>query len=129
MLLTNAAGILGVMLGAQVAPLSVSELLGNADHFHGQPVTVTGTMSNFRANALRRGGPMYTFDLSDGTGTVHVTAFAKPECESGAATVEGTFVAVKWRMRASDSFEEITAHNVICLPDTVDLRGRKGAGP
>jgi len=56
MLLTNAAGILGVMLVAQVAPLSVSDLLGNADRFHGQPATVTGTMSNFRANRLRRAG-------------------------------------------------------------------------
>src|SRR5262249_34151810 len=128
MLLTNAAGILGVMLGAQVAPLSVSELLGNADPFHGQPVTVTGTMSNFRANALRRGGPMYTFDLSDGTGTVHVTAFAKPDCESGAATVEGTFVAVKWRMRARGSFEGNTAPQVVCLPPTLDPPRREGGG-
>jgi len=126
MLLTNAAGILGVMLITQLAPHSVSELLANADRFHGQPVTVIGTMSNFRANRLRRGGPMYTFDLSDNTGTVHVTAFAKPACESGAATVDGTFVAVKWRVGASDSFEEITALNVICLPHTVDPRGPKG---
>jgi len=116
-LLTNAAGILGMMLVAQGAQLSVSELLANADRFHGQPVAVTGTMSNVRANILRRGGPMYTFDLSDGTGTVHVTAFAKPACQSGAATVEGTFGHVKWRVNASYSFEEITARNVICLPD------------
>src|SRR5262249_8454906 len=38
MLLTNAAGILGVMLVTQLAPLSVSELLGNADRFRGQAV-------------------------------------------------------------------------------------------
>ena len=43
MLLTNAASILEMMLVAQLAPLSVSELLGNADRFHGQPVTVVGT--------------------------------------------------------------------------------------
>jgi len=126
MLLTNAAGILGVMLVTQLAPLSASELLSNADRLHGQPVTIIGTMSNFRANRLRRGGPLYTFDLSDGTGTIHVTAFAKPACESGAATVEGTFVTVKWRVRASYSLEEITAHNLICLPQTVDPRGVKG---
>jgi len=119
MLLTNAAGILGVMLVTQLAPHSVSELLGNADHFNGQPVTVIGTMSNFRANRLRHGGPMYTFDLSDGTGTVHVTAFVKPPCQSGAATVEGTFGHAKWRVNARYSLEEITALNVICPPDRV----------
>ena len=126
MLLTNAAGILGVMLVTQLAPLSVSELLGNADRFHGQPVTVIGTMSNFRANRLRRGGPLYTFDLSDGEEKVHVVAFAKPPCESGAATIEGTFETVKRRIKASYPSQEITAHNVICLPDTVDPGGVKG---
>jgi len=125
-LLTNAAGILGVMLLTQLAPLSVSELLGNADRFNGQPVTVSGTMGNFRANPLRRGGPQYTFDLSDGTETVHVVAFAKPPCKSGAATVEGTFETVKRRIKASYPFQEITAHDVICLPDTMDPRGPKG---
>ena len=124
-LLTNAAGILGVMLLTQVAPLSVSELLGNADRFRGQPVTVIGTMSHFRATRLRHGG-LYTFDLSDGTETVHVVAFAKPLCESGAATVEGTFETVQRRIKASDPVQEMTAHNVICLPDTVDPRGPKG---
>src|SRR5215510_7449308 len=119
MLLPNAAGILGVMLVAQLAPHSVSELFANADRFHGQPVTIIGTMSNFRANRLRRGGPLYSFDLSDGTGTVHVTAFVKPRCQSGAATVEGTFGHAKWRVNASYSLEEITARNVICPPDRV----------
>src|SRR5262249_59379051 len=79
----------------------------------------------FRANRLRHGGPVYTFDLTDGTETVHVVAFAKPPCESGAATVEGTFETVKRRIKASYPLQEFTAHNVICLPDTVDPRGPK----
>jgi hypothetical protein len=108
---------LGLVLVAQAAPLSVSELLSNPDRFNGQPVTVTGTISNFRGNPLRRRSPLYTFDLSGGPETVHVRAFAKPACQSGAATVEGTFGQIKWRVNASYSFEEITAHNVICLPD------------
>ena len=116
MLLTTATCILGVLLVAQAAPLSVSELLAGADRFNGQPVTVTGTMSNFRANRLRRGGPIYTFDLSDGIESVHVIMFTQPTCQSGAATVEGTFQAVQRRVKVSYSFEEITAHNVICLP-------------
>jgi len=125
--LTNATSILGVVLVAQAAPLLVSELLTNADRFSGRPVTVIGTMSDFRANRLRHGGPLYTFDLRDGTEKVHVLAFAKPPCESGAATVEGTFETVKRRLQTSYPLQEITAHNVICLHDTVDPRGRRGS--
>ena len=110
---------LGLVLVAQAAPISVSELLANPDHFNRQPVTVTGTMSNFRGTAFHRSGHMYTFYLSDGKGTVHVTAFAKPACQSGAVTVQGTFGHAKWRVKASYSLEEITALNVICLPDRV----------
>jgi hypothetical protein len=69
---------------------------------------------------------MYTFDLSDGTEIVLVTAFAEPLCRSGTATVEGTYRAAKGRVNASYSWKEITAHKVICLPDTVDPRGPKG---
>ena len=108
---------LGLALFAQAAPLSVSELLANSDRFNGQPVTVTGTISNFRGNPLRRGSPLYTFDLSDGAETVHVRAFAKPPCQSGAATVEGTFGQTKWRVNASYSFEEITVRTVTCLSE------------
>jgi hypothetical protein len=114
------------VLVAQAAPLSVSELLANVERLNGQPVIVSGTMSNLRANRWRRGGPIYTFDLSDGTETGHVTAFAEPPCQSGTATVEGPFESVKKRVKASYSLEEITAHNVTCLPDTVDPRGAKG---
>ena len=107
--------VLGLALIAQAAPLSVKELLTTPDRFNGQPVTVSGTMGNFRANELRRGNPIYTFDLSEGTETVHVVSFEKPPCRSGAVTVEGTFEQVK--RRVSYSFEEITAHKVTCMVD------------
>jgi len=126
MSLTNATGILSVVLVAQAAPLSVSELLTNADRFSGRPVTVHGTISNFRGNPLRRGGPTYTFDLSDRSETVHVIMFAKPPCQFGAVTLEGTFEKVKSRLQTSYPLQEITAHNVICLHDTVDPRERTG---
>jgi hypothetical protein len=102
---------------AQVAPVSVGELLANPDRFHGQPVIVSGTMSNLRENGKRRRGVIYTFDLSDGTETIVVIAFAKPLCQSGAATVEGTFEQVKRRVKVSYAFEEITARKVICSSD------------
>jgi hypothetical protein len=113
----NATLILGLALIAQAAPLSVNELLRTPDRFNGQPVTVSGTLSNFRANEFRRGNPIYTFDLSEGTETVHVVSFVKPPCRSGAVTVEGTFEQVKPRVPVSYSFEEITAHEVRCIVD------------
>ncbi len=115
--LTNATCILGLMLAAQAGSLSVSELLANAERFNGQPVTVTGTVSNVRGIPFRRGGPVYTFDLSDRKETVHVTAFAKPPCQSGVVTVEGTFEEVKRRVKVRYAFEEITARTVTCLPE------------
>jgi DNA polymerase III alpha subunit len=108
----------GLVFLAQAAPLSVGELLANADRFNGQPVTVTGIISNLRGQPLRRGAAVYTFDLSDGTATVYVTVFAaKPLCQSGAVVVEGTFGQTKWRVNASHSFKEITARTVTCLPE------------
>jgi hypothetical protein len=98
---------------AQVAPVSVGELLANPDRFHGQPVIVSGTMSNLRENGKRRRGVIYTFDLSDGTETIVVIAFAKPQCQAGAAIVEGTFEQVKWRVRVN--YKEIKARNVTCV--------------
>jgi len=126
MLLRNTAGILGVMLVTHLAPLSVSELLGNADRFNRQPVTVSGTMSNYRGTPFRRGGSMYTFDLTDSAETVHVITFAKPPCVSGTVTFEGTFEQVKRRVKVSYSSDEITAWTVTCLPDIVDPRWPKG---
>jgi hypothetical protein len=110
---------LGVALvaiaAAQAAPVSVGEILSNPDRFRGQPVTVRGTMSHFREHVTRTGTPYYTFDFGDGTQTVRVVSYEKPQCRAGAATVEGTFAQVKWRGRVNYSYEEITARNVICF--------------
>jgi hypothetical protein len=54
MFLPNATHIFSLVLLAQAAPLSVtlsvSELLANTERYNGQPVTVSGTINNFRAN-------------------------------------------------------------------------------
>ena len=100
---------------AQTAPVSVGELLSDPDRFRGQPVTVRGTMSDFREHVTRRRTRYYTFDLGDGTQTVRVISYEKPRCQAGAATVEGTFDHVKWRVRVSYSYEKITAWNVTCF--------------
>ena len=72
-------------------------------------------MSDLRENVTRRRTRYYTFDLGDGTQTVHVISFEKPRCRAGAAMVEGTFDQAKWRARVNYSYEEIRAWNVICF--------------
>ncbi len=111
---------LGVTLvaitAAQAAPVSVGELLADPARFSGQPVTVSGTMSDFREHVTRTRTRYYTFDFGDGAHTVRVVSFVKPPCRAGAATVEGTFEQVKWRVRVNYSREEVMARNVICFP-------------
>ena len=108
----NSTLILVVVLVGQSVLVSVSELLADPERFNGQPVIVSGTISNYREGATSRGSRYYTFDLSDGTETVVVIALGEPPCQSGAVTVEGTFE--RWATM-SDSLDAITAQNVICL--------------
>lgn len=105
-------------------PRALSERHANPDRFYGQSVRVTGIITNVREGGWRR--PYYTFDLGDGTSNVHVIAFGRPSCRSETATVEGTFEQIKWPMRARESYEEITAQSVICLPHTRDPGGPAG---
>jgi hypothetical protein len=101
-----------LVLLAQAATRSVSELSVIPTASNGQPVTISGTMSRFQLRKLRTGNAVYIFDLSDGTETVLVIALGR----SGPVTVEGTF---EWRLKASFSLKEITTQNVICLPEQV----------
>jgi hypothetical protein len=110
----HATLILGLALIAQAAPLSVGELLTNADRFNAQPVTVSGSMGRFREHFTSSGTRYYTFDFGDGTQTVLVISYEKPQCQAGAATVEGIFEQVRWRARVSYSYEQIRARTVIC---------------
>jgi hypothetical protein len=113
-LLTLGAALVAVT-AAQAAPVSVNEILSDPDRFRGQPVTVRGTMSHFREYTTRTGTRYYTFDFGDGSQTVHVTSYEKPPCRAGAATVEGTFEQVQWRVKVNYSSEKITAWNVTCF--------------
>ena len=99
----------------QAAPVSVGELLSDPDRFRGQPVAVMGTISRFREHVTRTRTRYYTFDFSDGTQTVGVISYEKPQCQAGAATVDGTFEQVNWRVKVNYSYDEIVARNVICF--------------
>ena len=108
-LLSLGAALVAVT-AAQAAPVSVGELLSDPDRFRGQPVSVIGTMSRLREYITRRGRtPYYTFEFGDGAQTVRVISYEKPQCQAGAAIVEGTFEQVKWRVRVNYSYEEIAA--------------------
>jgi len=107
----NITLILALVLVAQSVLVSVSELLANPDHFNGQSVKVSGTISGFREGATDRGTRYYTFDLTDGTETVPVIALAEPPCRAGAVTVVGIFE--RW-VQTSHSLDEITAQSVVC---------------
>jgi len=112
----------GAFLGsvgvASAAPLTVSELLGDSDRFNGQPVTVKGTIADFRDSTTRHGTRRYQFHLGDGAQIVNVLTYTKPSCGIGPAMVEGTFS--KWKMKVLYAYE-ITARNVICLPKAAGL--------
>jgi len=45
----------------------------------------------FREHVTRTGTRYYTFYFGDGTQTIYVVSYEKPQCQAGAATVEGTF--------------------------------------
>ena len=70
---------------------------------------------HFREYITRTGTRYYTFDFGDGSQTVRVTSYEKPPCQAGAATVEGTFEQVKWRVKVNYSSEKITAWNETCF--------------
>jgi len=92
---------------------SPSEILGNADRFDGQAVTISGAITNLQERVSRAGNPYYTFDLSDGKQAIRVFSFGKVLCRSGAATVDGTFQKVK-RQGQYTFYNEITATTVAC---------------
>ena len=87
--------LLSAVASAQPVRTSPSEILGNADRFDGQAVTLSGAVTNLQEQVSRAGQPYYTFDLSDGTEAVRVFSFGKAPCKSGGATVDGTFAKVK----------------------------------
>jgi len=70
---------------------SPSEVLGNAEFFNGKTVTVSGAVVNLREAVATAGKRSYSFDLTDGTETVHVFSAGSARCKAGPATVDGTF--------------------------------------
>jgi hypothetical protein len=113
-LTAGALAVLVLVAAATAAPLSsVRAILDDPDRFDGQPVTLRGTITNLRERVSRRGNAYYTFDLLDGGRGVRVFSFGTPPCQSGAATVEGTFFKVKRQGRYT-FYNEVDAATVTC---------------
>jgi hypothetical protein len=106
---------LGLLLVAQTEYRSVSELLSHADRLHGQPVAVSGTMTNIREIVSHRGYRRYSFDLTDGTQTVKVLAYDLAPCRSGPVKLEGVFEQGKREGKVG--YDKIVASSVVCLSD------------
>ena len=106
---------LGLLLVAQAEHRSVGELLSNADRLHGQPVVVSGTMTNIREIVSHRGYRRYSFDLTDGTQTVKVLAYDVPPCRSGPVELEGIFEQGKREGKVG--YDKVIASSVFCLSD------------
>jgi hypothetical protein len=92
---------LGTVATAQDVRTSPSELLGNAGFFDGKTVTISGAVLNLQEGVSGAGKRHYTFDLSDGTESVHVFSFGNARCKAGRATVEGTFEKVRQQVTAT----------------------------
>lgn len=71
-------------------------VMANPDHFDGKAIVVEGTATNIFFKVSRRGNPYYTFDLTDGAGSVKVFSFGKPVISDGERVkVFGRFMKVK----------------------------------
>jgi hypothetical protein len=105
--------VLATSAVAQAINTSPSDILGHADRFDGQPVTINGTITNLQERVSRAGNPYYTLDLTDGKHAIRVFSFGTAPCHAGAATVEGSFAKIKQQGRYT-FYNEVTATRVLC---------------
>jgi hypothetical protein len=98
---------------AQGVNTSPTAILADPDHFDGQSVIITGTVSHLQERVSRAGNPYYTLDLSDGKQAIRVFSFGTAPCRTGAVTVDGTFAKVKQQGRYT-FYNEVTATRVTC---------------
>ncbi len=79
---------------------SPSELLANPGVFDGKAITLSGAVVNRQDVAGGPGQRYQSFDLSDGTQAVHVLALRRSRCNTGRATVDGTFDGARRQVTA-----------------------------
>jgi hypothetical protein len=78
------------------APAQISALLANPTSFDSQHLSVTGAIAQLAEKTSRRGNDYTTFDLCDGTSSVHVYSYGHPKLTNGQTlTVSGKFFADK----------------------------------
>lgn len=82
-------------LAARADLVAVKEVLAQPDKWHGQPVVVTGVVSQLEAKTSQKGNPYYTFVLTDGLASVNVFSYGAPQIkDTNRVQVEGTYLKV-----------------------------------
>lgn len=95
--------VLALLLGGAVGALAVGadyvtvkDLLGAPDKWHGRPVVLSGAVTRLEPRVSGRGNAYFTFQLVDGTGAVRVFSYGTPEIKDGQRVrVEGIFHKIK----------------------------------
>lgn len=98
---------------ASAAPASPGAISADPSAYDGQTVTLTGTITNFRARVSRQGNAYFTFDLSDGKSAIRIFSFGQASCQAGTVTVEGRFEKVKQSGRYT-FYSEVQASTIVC---------------
>ena len=105
---------LAVVAAGKSADAQIGAVLSDPAGYDGQPVSLTGTVSQLDTRVSRRGNPYYTFKLDDGSGRVAVFSFGQLPCPSPSrVTVAGEFRHVK-RVGTHMFYDQIDARRVVC---------------
>ena len=105
---------LAVVAAGNSSDAQIKAVLSDPSAYDGQPVSLTGTVSQLDTRVSRRGNPYYTFKLDDGSGRVTVFSFGQPPCPSPSrVTVDGEFRRVK-RVTGHTFYDQVDARRVVC---------------
>jgi len=93
---------------------SIKDVATSPERFDGKSISLRGNVVNLQRRVSAKGKAYFTFDLSDGAGSVRVFSFGQTPCKQGdEAAVDGQFDQVK-RVGRYTFRNEVTATRVVC---------------
>ncbi len=93
---------------------SIKDVATSPERFDGKSISLRGNVVNLQRRVSAKGNAYFTFDLSDGAGSVRVFSFGQTPCKPGdEAAVDGQFDQVK-RVGRYTFRNEVTATRVAC---------------
>ena len=93
---------------------SIKDVATSPERFDGKSISLRGNVANLQRRVSAKGNAYFTFDLSDGSGSVRVFSFGQTSCKPGdEAAVDGQFDQVK-RVGRYTFRNEVTATRVVC---------------